>query len=154
MRCCFTGHRDIPHEAERNLSVVLENTIRSLIADGAAVFYAGGAQGFDTIASKTVLKIKQESPDVRLILLLPCRSQTRFWSHDAISEYEHIKQQADAVRYVSETYSKACMFKRNRELVDNSDVCVSYLDRESGGTAYTVRYARSKGLRIINLAKK
>ena len=31
-------------------------------------------------------------------------------------------------------------------------VCVCYLNRESGGTAYTVRYAKRKGLEIINLA--
>ena len=31
-------------------------------------------------------------------------------------------------------------------------VCVCYLNRESGGTAYTVRYAGKKGLEIINLA--
>ena len=37
-------------------------------------------------------------------------------------------------------------------MVDNSSVCVCYLNRESGGTAYTVDYARKNGLEIINLA--
>ena len=44
------------------------------------------------------------------------------------------------------------MHKRNRHLVDNSSVCVCYLNKENGGTAYTVRYAGKKGLEIINLA--
>lgn len=46
------------------------------------------------------------------------------------------------------------MFKRNRHLVDNSSVCVAYLTANSGGTAYTVNYAESKGLKIINLAEQ
>ena len=45
------------------------------------------------------------------------------------------------------------MHKRNRHLVDNSSVCVCYLNKENGGTAYTVDYAGKKGLEIINLVK-
>ena len=45
------------------------------------------------------------------------------------------------------------MFKRNRHLVDNSSVCVCYLTKDSGGTAYTVRYAKEKGLEIVNLVQ-
>lgn len=46
------------------------------------------------------------------------------------------------------------MFKRNRHLVDNSSVCICYQTKETGGTAYTVEYARKHGLRIINLAEE
>ena len=49
--------------------------------------------------------------------------------------------------------SQGCMHKRNRHLVDNSSVCVCYLNKENGGTAYTVDYAGKKGLEIINLVK-
>ena len=45
------------------------------------------------------------------------------------------------------------MAKRNRHLVDNSSVCVAYLTRSGGGTAYTVEYAKKHGLKIINIAK-
>lgn len=44
------------------------------------------------------------------------------------------------------------MFKRNRHLVDCSSVCVCYLTKPSGGTAYTVKYAASGGLTIVNIA--
>lgn len=54
--------------------------------------------------------------------------------------------------YTAQQYTKGCMHKRNRHLVDNSSVCVCYLNRESGGTAYTVNYAKKNGLEIINLA--
>ena len=83
---------------------------------------------------------------------LPCLTQTRGWRPEDIAEYERIKAQADKVVYTAQQYTRGCMHKRNRHLVDNSSVCVCYLNRESGGTAYTVRYARERGLEIINLA--
>ena len=59
---------------------------------------------------------------------------------------------SDKVVYTARQYTRGCMFKRNRHLVDNSSVCVCYLTKDSGGTAYTVDYAEKKGLEIINLA--
>ena len=44
------------------------------------------------------------------------------------------------------------MFKRNWYPVDISSICVCYLNCYKGGTAYTVNYAKQKGLRIINLS--
>ena len=43
------------------------------------------------------------------------------------------------------------MFKRNRHLVNHSSACICYLEKPTGGTAYTVNYARKCGLQIINL---
>lgn len=44
------------------------------------------------------------------------------------------------------------MHKRNRHLVNDSSVCVCYQTRLGGGTAYTVGYAKEKGLAIIDVA--
>ena len=55
------------------------------------------------------------------------------------------------VVWTSEEYTRDCMFKRNRHLVDNSSLCICYLTKDTGGTAYTVRYARSKGKIIVNV---
>lgn len=110
--------------------------------------------GFDTMAAQIVLRLQTTYPDIRLILFLPCVSQTRGWGTASIEEYERIKRLADNVIYVSQEYSKGCMFKRNRLLVDNSSICVCYLTEGRGGTAYTVNYAKTKRLTIINLAKK
>lgn len=45
------------------------------------------------------------------------------------------------------------MHKRNRHLVDNSSACISYLTENKGGTFYTVNYAKSKGVEVINIAE-
>ena len=54
---------------------------------------------------------------------------------------------------LSERYYQGCMHERNRYMVDHSRVCICYLTERTGGTAYTVEYARSRGLKIFNLAK-
>ena len=113
-------------------------------------FGAGGALGFDTLAAQTVLELKVDFPQVKLILVLPCLSQADSWSVADKRIYEQIKEKADKIVYTSREYTKGCMHKRNRHLVDNSSVCVCYLTESTGGTAYTVNYAESKGLLLIN----
>ena len=102
---------------------------------------------------KTVLDMKKEYPQLRLILVLPCEDQTRGWQSEDIAVYEDIKRRSDKVVYVSREYTPNCMHRRNRHLVDHSGTCICYLTRDSGGTAYTVDYARRKGLHVINIAR-
>lgn len=150
--CCFTGHRELPFLAHRRIAAKLEKAVVAQIDRGIRFFGAGGALGFDTLAAQTVLKLKKEYPDIKLILVLPCLTQTKGWLAEDVEEYERIKAQADKVVYTSREYAKGCMLKRNRHLVDNSSVCICYLAKKDGGTAYTVNYARERGLEIVNVA--
>lgn len=150
--CCFTGHRQIPLEKRAEIAGQLERVIVSLYQRGVRFYGAGGALGFDCLAAQTVLRLRESCPGMKLILVLPCLTQTRGWPAADVAEYERIKGLANKVVYTSQAYTAGCMHKRNRHLVDNSSVCVCYLTKDSGGTAYTVRYARERGLEVINLA--
>ena len=151
---CFTGHRIIPLSERNAVSKAFEEAIVESIKNGYRYFGAGGALGFDTMAALTVLRLKRQYPHIKLILVLPCEDQTRNWKTADIEKYEHIKSQADKVVYVSKEYTSDCMHRRNRHLVDNSSLCICYLTKQSGGTAYTVEYAVKNGLRIENISKK
>lgn len=150
--CCFTGHRQLPPKERAEIGTMLERVITALYQKGIRYYGAGGALGFDAIAAQTVIRLRKSCPGMKLILVLPCLTQTRGWRPENIAEYERIKAQADKVVYTAKQYTSGCMHKRNRHLVDNSSVCVCYLNRESGGTAYTVNYAEKQGLKVINLA--
>lgn len=150
---CFTGHRDIPLLKKASVSKHLRTVVIELIKEGYVYYGAGGALGFDTIAAKTILDLKREYPNIKLILVLPCHSQADRWSERDKIIYEEIKAKADKVVFVSQEYTRDCMFRRNRHLVDNSSVCVCYLTEEKGGTAYTVSYAKKNNLKVINVAK-
>lgn len=149
--CCFTGHRYIPYVQRSALQKRLATELRALIVAGVTAFYAGGALGFDTLAAQTVLSLRREYPHIKLILILPCPEQTRNWRDGDVYRYQRIKAGADDICYVADHYTPSCMYERNRRLVEQSEICLCYLTRTSGGTAYTVRYARQLGRRVIHL---
>ncbi len=140
--CCFTGHRLIPEEERPILCSWLRHAIRELITtDGITTFYAGGALGFDNLAATMVVEARDIFPAIRLVIVLPYAKQEDRWSA------------ADEVICLAERYYTGCMFVRNRYLVDHSSICVSYQIKQDGGTAYTVKYALRKGLKVVNLAE-
>lgn len=150
--CFFTGHRDIPRERYPEIQRKLEKAVISLIDKGVLYFGGGGALGFDTIASLTILRLKRRYPEIRLVLILPCKNHDFSWQGEDKELFEKIKSKADKVVYTAERYYNGCMYRRNRHMVDGSGWCICYQERPTGGTAYTVNYALSKGVRIINLA--
>lgn len=151
--CCFTGHRRIPLDQLESVTQRLRDAVIASIKDGYLYFGAGGALGFDTLAAQTVLNLKKDYPQIKLILVLPCKTQARGWKQEDIEEYNRIMKAADKVVYTSQDYYSGCMHKRNRHLVDNSSRCICFLNEKTGGTFYTVNYASEHGLMIINTAK-
>ena len=151
---CFTGHRDINKSLAPYIPSTLKSELKNLILMGATSFRAGGAVGFDTVAALCVIELKEIYPHITLDLILPCRDQTNGWDEQNIRAYNYILSQSDSIRYITDTYHAGCMHERNRALVDGSDVCVAYLERSVGGSAYTYTYALKNNLEVINIYDK
>ena len=99
--------------------------------------------------------MKKENPTVKLHCVLPCEGQADQWSASARELYCSILKRADSVLYVSREYTKDCMLKRNRYLVDHAACLLAVYNGEwRGGTAMTVRYARKMGREVIALDPK
>ena len=153
--CCFTGHREIPLGNTDGIRNHLKREIERLYTEnGITVFYAGGATGFDALASETVIERRTEHPGIRLVIVMPHKEQAKRWSVEEKAQHEHIKSSADEVICLAEHYYRGCMQCRNRYMVDRSSICICYLTQDTGGTAYTVKYARKQGLSVINLAEE
>lgn len=150
--CFFTGHRKIPARDIPVLEERLYNTVEKLISEGITDFYAGGAIGFDTLAAKTVLKLRKKYSHIKLHIIAPCEDQEKMWSPESKELYRKINEAADEVKILSPVYFNGCMQVRNRYMADNSSICIAYLTEPSGGTASTVKYAEKQGKTIINLA--
>lgn len=152
--CCFTGHRKISVISPNEVSSRLEAKLIELIEkEGFSDFRAGGAIGFDSIAALTVLNLKNKYPNIKLHLLLPCKTQGKYFTPLELKIYNYTIKRADSVTFVQEHYSEGAMFARNRALVDGSDLCLAYLEKLEGGTYYTVNYARKKKVKTVNLLK-
>jgi len=160
-RCCaFTGHRPkkFPWGYDETdarcvaLKKALAKQIAKLVDVGYTDFLSGMAEGTDVWAAQTVLALKKENPTLKLHCVLPCEGQADKWSASAREVYFSILEQADSVVYVSRAYSKDCMLRRNRYLVDHAACLLAVYNGEwRGGTAMTVRYARKMGREIIIL---
>lgn len=153
---CFTGHRDIPDALVDEITERTRRAVERLIQQGYRYFGAGGARGYDAMASETVLELRRQYPVIHLILVLPFPEQYKHetgWTQRDIKQYHFLQERASKVRFVADRYSKGIYFQRNRILVDWSSACVAYMTREKSGTGYTVSYAKSKGLYVTNTAK-
>lgn len=63
---------------------------------------------------------------------------------------EKIDKQVDKIVYAAKEPSRGVYLLRDRHLVDCSAYCISYCTRNTGGTAYTVKYALEHGVTVYN----
>lgn len=149
---CFTGHRDLPPRASAAYRKLVSDTaaaIRRAFERGARTFRCGGAEGFDLLCGQLVLAEQARHLDVHLVLLLPYTGfGDRFAARDR-AELLRQKKAAEEVVYLSTHYFSGCMALRNRQLVEEADLCIAHLTRAPSGTAQTVGFAREKGIEIL-----
>ncbi len=159
--CCFTGHRpsaysfgyDESADGCKQMKATLGMYVYRAIKNGFTHFITGMAMGADMWAAEVVLYYKKEFPHITLEAAVPCPSQTDKWGREMKERYERILSLCDKVTVISPKYTSHCMHERDRYMVDHSDLCLAvYNGKATGGTAYTVRYAREKHLvvKIIN----
>lgn len=149
--CCFTGHRDLSPHHIGVISKALDHILRILIAQGYHTFVSGGAMGFDTVAAESVLKLKKTFPHIKLIIVAPFAGQSEKWSLSHQITYERIREAADDYICLSAGYTPSCMKKRNRYIVDMSDVCIAYCIKERSGSAQTINFAVEQGLKLVDV---
>ena len=149
--CAFTGHRNIKDSHKQALPGLLSRAIAYAYEQGYRRFITGGALGFDTYAAKEVLRFRMSHPDVSLILFLPCLDQDAGWSIRQKDSYEYVLQSADEVKYISESYTKTCMKRRNQAMAEECDLMIAYVSRDYSGAAQTMRMALSLGKESYNL---
>ena len=134
------------------LAQITYEKIENLYEQGYRTFLSGGALGFDTLAAQQVLKFRDQHQDLKLKMILPCRSQSNRWTPSQKKAYADLLSQSDEVLFLSDQYYDGCMLMRNRYMVVHSSACICYLKDRKGGTWYTVTYAWKNGLDIQNLA--
>lgn len=158
LTCAFTGQRpssfhfgyDEEHPDCAKLKLTISAQIAALIDNGVKTFLTGMALGTDIWAAEIVLAMKKQRPDLRLIAVLPCETQANRWSVDQRERYFNILSECDDTVYISRQYTKDCMCRRNRWMIDHASfVLAVYNGNPKGGTAETVRYAHTQNRAVI-----
>lgn len=157
---CFTGHRSekLPKTEEemKRLKLKLWEEIDKSIENGIDTFYFGGCYGWDLLCAEAVLNqrkiIRMDNPhQIRLIGVLPYEEQAIRWSEVNRETYYNTLAQCDEVITLYTHFQRGCYHERNRYMVDRSSEMICYYDGGTGGTAYTVKYAKQNNLKITNL---
>lgn len=178
MRVCFIGHRKVVDS--KQIKGKLYDTISTLIANGADTFIFGSRSDFDTLCWEVVTELQKQFPHLKRISYNAPHEASftskeeresceQFFSRIAKGEVHY----ADYEEAVSSTKSinanKNAYIMRNQEMIDNSDVCVFYYNKDylppkrkapnkflpdyqpKSGTAIAYSYAKQKKKQIYNM---
>ena len=152
MLCCtFAGHRDLfLPDAERKIITALDSILES---DDEFVFYTGGMGEFDSKCASAVRTVRHRFQEkrLRLVLVLP------YMTNRVNTDKNYFETEYDDVMIpigLADIYPKAAIRKRNRWMVDRSDILLACVYRDFGGAYDTMQYALHKRLPVINLAQR
>lgn len=157
-KCCFTGHRpkSLPfgyNEEEalcKKLKELLSESIeRQITENGVTHFISGMAMGVDIYAAEAVLKLREKYPQIKLECAIPCETQANKWSEGWRNRYFDIIRRSDVAKMLQTHYTPDCIMKRNKYMVDNSDVVIAVWNGLKSGTGNTVNYAVKSGKNVI-----
>ncbi|MBR5599080.1 MAG: hypothetical protein IKW39_03470 [Alphaproteobacteria bacterium] len=145
--CSFFGHRDTPLSSEIELR--LENTIKNLISQGVYEFWCGNEGTFDTLTRMIMIRLKKDIPYLNLCFVSaynpdnfpPLKRKTLEENFEIIYSIE-----------IADGHPKFAITRRNKYMINNSDIIVCYITDEKGGAYNAVKLAQKQNKEIINIA--
>ena len=157
--CCFTGHRPekLPwryNETDRrclSLKRRIADAAEAAYEEGYRHFLCGMALGCDLYFCEAVLALREKHPDVTVEAAVPCPTQAEAWAPDQRERYKRLVESCDFETLVSTRYTPYCMQRRDRYMVDHASLLIAVFDGTPGGTQYTMQYAMSRGVSLVDL---
>ena len=178
MVVCFIGHRKI--DDRELVRTRLFDAVSALIAQGADTFLFGSRSEFDFLSWQVVTEFKEKYPQIKRVCyktlheLAFTSKEKRESLEKFLSEMErqevHLADYDEAVEPTkSYEATKDTYVIRNQEMMDDSDVCVFYFNKDylppprklskrhlfeyqpNSGTAVAFDYATRKKKTIVNL---
>lgn len=156
--CAFSGHRPekLPWGTDEKdprcaaLKCLMERELRKLCEAGVRNYIFGMARGADQYFLEVLTGLKREYP-IKIIAAIPCSGQQKLWPREEQRKYLVALGQCDETRILEGAYSEGCMLRRNRYMVERSELLMTVYDGSGGGTGATVEYARARGVKLIAL---
>lgn len=154
---CFTGYRPekLPWGEDESdarcvaLKERLYEAVCNACEEGYRHFICGMARGIDLYAAEAVLTARLRYPDISLEAAIPCPSQADGWPQSERWRWQSLVDRADFETMVQTQYTRGCMARRNRYMVDHSARLIAVYDGQSGGTQQTVEYALRHKLELV-----
>ena len=141
MTVTFFGHKDTPKEKEQTLLTTLVDLIEN---HGATEFYVGNNGNFDTLVRRQLEDLSQTYPityNVVLAYLPTKKSEYDGFTNTLLPEGIETAPKRFAISY------------RNKWMLEQSDVVVTYVTHSFGGAAQFKAMAERQGKMVIELSK-
>lgn len=155
--CCFTGHRPVrlpwgARESDSRCTALKEEIsmrLEGIYEAGYRHFICGMAIGCDTYFAEAVLALRELHPEISLEAAVPCASQADKWTAAQRERYRHILAQCDKVTVLQTGYTRDCMMRRNKYMVDHASLLLACFDGKPSGTMNTLVYAGREHVQSI-----
>lgn len=148
----FTGHRFYDFSQREFIQERLTSAISEAYDHGIRNFISGFALGIDLMAAQLVQSLKCNLPGISLTAAIPFEGQAERYNIYDKRVYRRLLELADKVIVLSDYYYPRCFLDRDEFMVENASYLIAYYDgREKGGTYYTVKKARARGIPIISV---
>lgn len=141
MTVTFFGHKDTPKEIEPTLRTTLVDLIEN---HGATEFYVGNNGNFDTMIRRQLENLSQTYPityNVVLAYLPTKKSEYDDYTNTILPEGIETSPKRFAISY------------RNKWMIQQSDVVVTYVTHSFGGAAQFKAMAKRQGKTVIELSE-
>lgn len=155
---CFVGHRpqkipflyDEESTSFKKLRCTLKKTIIELIEnENVKHFISGVVIGADMLCAEIILELKAQYSDITLECALPCETQAEYWTMKYREKYFDTVAASDKESMLQWRYTPDCVMKRDRYMVDKSDILLAVWDGGKGPIKRTVNYATEKGKKVM-----
>ena len=142
--CFFIGHR----EATSELLPILKQTIAEHISEyGVTEFVVGGYGGFDHLAAKAVISLKQQYPQITLSLLIPYHPAERPIETPPGFDNTYYPPGMEKVP------RKLVIVRANRYMVEHVDYLIAYAWHPASNARDLVEYAEKRKVEVTNLGQ-
>lgn len=141
MTCSFFGHRYI----DEAIAAPLKNALTNLIENDVDTFLVGHQGDFDRLVLRTLRQLKKEFPQIRyrvVLAYLPAAPA----AYCAYTEEETVFP--EGLETVPPRYAISW---RNRWMIKQSDVVVTYITHSQGGAAQFAKSAKRMNKQVINI---
>lgn len=146
----FFGHRKIDDLFA--VEKVVEKLVRTWIREKDYVQFLVGRDGdFDQIVSSSIIRAQRDIFDANSThtCVFPyLKAEYR----DNAEAFQNYYDEIEICDRAAIAHPKAAIQIRNRDMVDRSDLCIFYVDRDSGGAWQTLQYAIKQEKPHINIA--
>ena len=147
MAVCFIGHRKI---FAKDIETRLVEAVRTEIENGCMAFTMGTHEEFDRLALSACRRLRHAYKALEIEIVITSLNAIKKDSEFAAAPYDDVKT---VMFDIEDAHYKQRITLSNRQMIDGCDTLICYVDERvyRSGAKTTMRYAKKKGLKIINL---